>query len=352
VAVFDDVSQPFDALIVGAGPAGLSVAERLQRDGLRIAIAEKGPIGAHIAEYPTFMRFFSTNQNLELAGFPLAASEEKPTRAEYLAYLASFARYHRLPLETYARVTAIQRASRKEPFAVTIERHARGTAVVPARHVVLACGAWEAPRRLGVPGEDLPKVHRRFTEAHGYIGRQVAVIGGRNSAVETALLLHRAGALVTIIHRGADFQGRGVKYWLKPDIENRVARGEIRGILNAHVVRIGQDHLLVQEAGRDPFAVRNDFVLPMIGYDPPVEFLRAAGVHLAEGTHRPAINPATLESNVPGLYIAGVITAGNISAEVFIENMRHHGDLIAAHIGGGCPPKAHRGGGPTGPPPR
>lgn len=334
MAVFDDVTQPLDVLIVGAGPAGLSVAERLQRDGHRIAIAEKGPIGAHIAEYPTFMRFFSTNLNLEIAGFPLAAAEEKPTRAEYLAYLASFARYHRLPLETYARVTAIQRASRKAPFAVTIERHARGTAVVHAQRVVLAVGAWEAPRRLGVPGEDLPKVHRRFMEAHGYIGRHVAVVGGRNSAVETALLLHRSGAHVTIVHRGADFHGRGVKYWLKPDIENRVSRGEIRGILNAHVVRIEEDHLLVQEAGGAPFAVRNDFVLPLIGYDPPVEFMRAAGVQLAEGTHRPSINATTLESNVPGLYIAGVITAGNISAEVFIENSRHHGDLIARHIGG------------------
>lgn len=319
---------PFDSLIVGGGPAGLAIAERLQRERLAIRMLEKGAIADHISQYPTFMRFFSTNANLEIAEFPLQCAEEKPSRQEYLAYLAAFARFHRLPVDTWTEVTDIIRDAGTGNFTVAVRRINGAEEMLTARSVVLAVGAFANPRRLNVPGEDLPHVHRRFTEVHPYIGRRVAVIGGRNSAVETALLLWRAGAEVTLIHRGAACDGFGVKYWLKPDIENRIANGEIRGLLSTRLQRIEPGRIIARSDDGTTHDLPMDFVIPMVGYDPPVAFLRKAGVELEADSNRPLHDPETLETTVPGLYVAGVITAGNISGHVFIENSRHHGDLI------------------------
>ncbi len=320
-----------DSIIVGGGPAGLAVAHSFQQAGLSYSVLEQGPLAWHISQYPTFMRFFSTNQNLEIAGFPLGNTEEKPTRQEYLLYLTNFVRYHRLAVETHTPVKEV----RKEPdgtFTVTVQKEGRPAEHLRARTVVAAVGAWESPRKLDVPGAELPKVRYRFTEAHEYVGKRVLVVGGRNSAVETALILWRAGAEVSISYRGREFNGRGLKYWLRPDIENRVANGEIRGFLGSHVRRIGWDEVELELGGGRRETIGNDFVLPMLGYDPPVEFLRSLGIELEEGSNRPAHDPETLESNVPGLFVAGVITYGNVSGHVFIENSRHHGELILPRL--------------------
>lgn len=319
-----------DCVIIGGGPAGIAVGHTLKNAGLTYCILDKGPVANHVAQYPTFMRFFSTNENLEIAGFPLGITEEKPTRREYLLYLTKFIQFHGLDVRTHTEVTgAVKRADGL--FEVKLARGGEPEKALPsllARTVVAAVGAWEQPRRLGVPGDELPKVRYRFTDSHEYVGKRVLIIGGRNSAVETALILWRAGAHVSLSYRGREFNGRGVKYWLRPDIDNRIKNGEITAYLASHVTRIDDDSVSIHlDTGRDE-AIPNDFVLPFLGYDPPVAFLRSLGVQLEPETNRPAHNPETLETNVPGLYIAGVITEGNVSGHVFIENSRHHGELI------------------------
>lgn len=320
-----------DSLIIGGGPAGLAVAHSFQQAGVNCRVYEQGPLAWHIAQYPTFMRFFSTNENLEIAGFPLGNTSEKPSREEYLHYLTTFVRYHKLPVETYAPVSGIRRLE-DGTFAVSIAREGRPEEEVRARTVVCAVGAWDAPRKLDVPGADLPKVRYRFTETHEYTGKRVLVVGGRNSAVETALILWRAGAEVALSYRREEFTGRGLKYWLRPDIENRIAKGEIRGFLGSHVHRIDWDTVEIMTKDGAVETIGNDFVLPMLGYDPPVDYLESLGIELEPESNRPNHDPETLESNIPGLFIAGVITYGNVSGHVFIENSRHHGELILPRL--------------------
>lgn len=322
-----------DCVIIGGGPAGLAVARTLMAGGISVRVFERGPIAHHIAQYPTFMRFFSTNSNLEVDGFPLAAADDKPTRREYLQYLVHFARHHRLPVETYAEVTGVEPLGGHAGFRVHVARPGGRFFTCTARAVVAAVGAWEFPRRLMCPGAGLAKVHTRMEEPHAYIGKRVLVVGGRNSAVEAALTLHRAGADVALSYRGTEFNGVGLKYWLRPDIENRLRLGEIRPLLGTDVTRVDWETVEVtSRAGGRREVIPNDFVLSCLGYDPPVAFLQRLGIRLEADTHRPEHNPATLESNVPGLFVAGVITAGNISGHVFIENSRHHGELILPRL--------------------
>lgn len=320
-----------DCLIIGAGPAGLAVANSLLGAGLQCLVLEKGPIAGHIAQYPAFMQFFSTRDLLEIDGFPLTITEEKPSRRQYLAYLARFAQERRLPLRIYTEVLAVEKLA-DGTFAVRAQRQGGPVESLAARAVVVACGAFDSPRRLGVPGEELPKVTHRFTEPHPYIGSRVLVVGGRNSAVETALILWRAGAQVALSYRCKDFAGHGLKYWLKPDIENRIRNGEITGYLGTTVRRIDWDSVTLGDENGHETTLANDFVICHTGYDPPVEFLRAMGIRLAAETNVPDHDPATLETNVPGLFVAGTIVAGNVSGHIFIENSRHHGELILAAL--------------------
>ncbi|MCC5876639.1 MAG: YpdA family putative bacillithiol disulfide reductase [Candidatus Sumerlaeia bacterium] len=322
--------RPFDSLIIGGGPAGIAAAHTFKLAGLRTVVLEKGCLAHHISQYPNFMRFFSTNANLEIAGFPLGITEEKPSRAEYLRYLTSFVRYHNLRVRTYSEVTAVEKKG--ELFRVTVRKPGGAEETLYSTTVIAAVGAWESPRRLNVPGDDLEKVRYRYREPHDYVGRKVLVVGGRNSAIETALELWRAGAEVSLSYRGQQFNGRGVKYWLKPDIENRLKKGEITGFLGSHVRSIGWDSVELELAGGEKVSVENDFVLPMLGYDPPVGFLKQLGIDLEQQTNRPNHNPDTLETNIPGLFVCGVITYGNISGHVFIENSRHHGDLMLPRV--------------------
>ncbi len=321
----------FDVIIIGGGPAGLAVAHTIHGRGLSYQVFEKGPIGSHIAQYPTFMRFFSTNENLQIAGFPIGIVEEKPSRQQYLKYLADFSRYHDLNIQTYAEVTGTKKNS-DGVFETTVCYQSGEEKRIYSKAVIVAVGAWESPRKLDVPGADLDKVHYRYTENHNYLGKKVLVVGGRNSAIETALELFRAGVDVSLSYRNNEFTGRGVKYWLKPDIDNRIKKDEIHGFLNTNVTRIDWESVELTDKNGKRTTIENDFVLPMLGYDPPVEFLKKIGIQLEEETNIPAYNPETLETPTPGLFVSGVIINGNVSGKVFIENSRHHGELIAPRL--------------------
>ncbi|MCB2156146.1 YpdA family putative bacillithiol disulfide reductase [bacterium] len=317
-----------DTLIIGAGPAGLAVANTLKKEGLSVLVADKGAIAQHISEYPTFMQFFSTRELLEIDGFPLTITEEKPSRRQYLNYLTRFAQDRDIPLQTF---TTVEKVSKTQggSFEVQIRQRGLEPETVEARSVVVACGAFDNPRQLNVPGEDLPKVTHHFKEAHPYAGTEVLIVGGRNSAIETALELYRSGANVSLSYRRPELRGYGIKYWIRPDIENRIKNDEIKGYMGTEIARIDWGTVTLRDTstGKD-FDIANDFVICQTGYDPPAGFLRNMGIEIEEGTNIPKHDPETLETNVPGLFIAGTIIAGNVSGHVFIENSRHHGDMI------------------------
>ncbi len=320
-----------DSLIIGAGPAGIAVAASMQRHGLDYVMVERGSVGEHITHYPYYMKFLSTRELLELDGYPLNIVDEKPTRQEYLFYLARMVKDRSLKVRTHTTVEAIARRS-DGAFDVRVRPEGRETETMTARTVVVACGAYQSPRRLGVPGEDLPKVHHRYVEPHPYIGRKVLVVGGRNSAVETALILYRAGADVSLSYRRTVFEGLGLKYWLKPDIENRLKKGEIHSHLGTTVARIDWETVTLRRENGSEYKIANDLVLLQIGYDPPVGFLKDLGLELEEGTTIPKHNPETLETTTPGVFVAGSIVAGNVAGAIFIENSREHGDRIVGRM--------------------
>lgn len=320
-----------DAIIIGGGPTGLAVAHNFMEAGLSVVVFEKGPIANHISQYPHSMRFFSTNENLEIAGFPLQNNEDKPTRRDYLLYLNSFVKYNKIPVRTYTEVTNVQRRD-DGVFEVATRAMSGETKTWTSRAVVVAVGAFDNPRKLTCPGADLPKVHYRFTEPHPYVGHRVLVVGGRSSAIETALILFRNDVDVSFSYRGTAFTGRGVKYWLRPDIENRIERNEITGYLGTNVTKIGWRSVeLTYDDGRT-VEIENDFVIPCLGYNPPVKFLEKIGIELAPETCVPTHNEDTLETNIPGLFVSGVIVAGNISGHIFIENSRVHGEMMLPRV--------------------
>ncbi|PKO14016.1 hypothetical protein CVU37_15020 [candidate division BRC1 bacterium HGW-BRC1-1] len=322
-----------DVIIIGGGPAGIATAATLQAGGLRPVIFEKGALADAIARWPYYLTFFSTAPNVELAGFPLVITGEKPTRQEYLAYLRRLVTDRALDVRTYHEVTDVRReegAGGGEASFVVTGHNLHGEPFTQrARYVVLATGAFDFVRPLNVPGEDLPHVTHYFTEVHPYAGHQVTVVGGGTSAVETALLLWRAGAEVTVVCRAQEFCG--LKYWQDPDMKNRIEKGEIRAFFGAELQAI-EPHAVVLEVDGKTERVPTDFVLAMTGYQPDVSLLKRMGVDVDEANKRPHFNPETLETNVPGLYVAGVVTSGNVGGQVFIENAREHGEIILRAI--------------------
>jgi len=321
-------TESFDALIVGAGPTGLACGIELERRGVKTVLVEKGCVVNSIYHYPTNMVFFTTPELLEIGNIPMTSLNEKPNRHEALKYYRRVAEYFKLDIRQYERVDRI--AGADNAFEVHSTDRLGSRRLYLARKIVLATGYYDVPNMLDVPGEELDKVLHYYQEAHPYYNHDVAVIGAKNSAAIAALELWWTGARVTLIHRGAGISD-SVKYWIKPNIENRIQNGEIRAYFQSRVVEIRQDSIRVATPEGE-VSLKNDFVFALIGYRPDLAFLNATGIALEADTLRPRTNPETLESERAGVYLAGVIVAGMHTNEIFIENGRLHGRLIAESI--------------------
>jgi thioredoxin reductase (NADPH) len=313
-----------DVVIVGAGPVGLACAIEAQRAGLSAVVIDKGTLVNSIVGYPARMEFFSTPDLIEIGGHPFPVQGYKPTREEALEYYRGVAARERLDIRLYERVRDILGV--KGEFTVGTDR-----AEHRARHVVVSTGFFDVPNRLGVPGEDLPKVTHYYREPYGYVGQQVAVVGAKNSAAKAALDCHRRGAFVTLVVRGPAVSDR-VKYWIKPDLENRIAEGSIRAWFDTAVVEIRPASIVLRtpEGERE---IENHWVLALTGYRPDYAFLERLGIAIADDAHRtPVFDETTFETSRPGLYLAGTICGGLHTSRWFIENGRFHAQQIVKHI--------------------
>lgn len=318
----------YDVLVIGAGPTGLACAIDAQNAGFRVVLVDKGCLCNSLYHYPSHMTFFTTPELLEIGSIPFPSPNPKPNRNEALQYYRQVAAHYRLDVRQYQTVERVSGSDGR--FRVHLrDRFDRASGIV-ARKLVVATGYYDLPNYLNIPGESLSKVMHYYDDPHPYSGLDVVVIGGKNSAAIAALELWRHGARVTLVHRGPDMH-RHVKYWIKPDIENRIKAGEVTAYFESHVSEITPDTLLI-ERPQGKLVLKNDFVFALIGYHPDFEFLENLGVR-SEGKDRmPVCDAKTLESNVPGIYLAGVIVAGARTNEIFIENGRFHGQQIAKDL--------------------
>jgi thioredoxin reductase (NADPH) len=317
-----------DVLIVGAGPTGMACAIEVQKAGFKAVVIDKGCLVNSIFRYPNNMVFFTTPELLEIGDVPFTTSLAKPTRLEALEYYRRVAEHYDLDIHQYEWVKTI--TGEDGDFRVTATDRHDAIHDYRARKIVMATGYYDLANQLDIPGEDREKVFHYYREPHPYFDTDVVVIGGKNSAAEAALDLWRHGARVTLVHRGPQMHNH-VKYWVRPDIENRIKAGEIPAHFNSTVQEIGDDWVVLRTPS-GPLHLKNDFVFALTGYHPDYDFLRSVGIELATEQLRPVCDPENLESNVLGIYVAGVIVAGSRTNEVFIENGRFHGKLIAAHI--------------------
>ncbi len=320
--------ESFDVLVVGAGPTGLACAIEVQRRGLKAVAVEKGCVVNSLYHYPTNMTFFTTPDLLEIGGIPMTSVREKPNRTEALKYYRRVADHYKLDVRQYERVNAINGSDGNFQIETTDRRGQPQS--YRARKVIIATGYYDRPNRMGIPGEDLDKVFHYYKDPHPFYDTDLAVIGGRNSAAVTALECYRAGARVTLIHRGPEISEK-VKYWIRPDIVNRIKNNEIQACFESSVKEITRETIRLKTPQGEKI-LANDFVLAMTGYQPDTEFLERAGIVFDKESRRPKTNPDTLESDRPGVYLAGVIVAGMHTSEIFIENGRFHGGQIAIDI--------------------
>ena len=316
----------YDVLVIGAGPTGLACAIDAQRAGFRVVVVDKGCLCNSLFHYPSGMTFFTTPELLEIGSMPFSSPNQKPTRNEALEYYRKVAEHYELNVLQYHTVDAV--AGRDGEFTVeTTDRFGRKR-TLDARKLIVATGYYDLPNYLNIPGEGLSKVEHYYNDPHPFFDMNVLVIGGKNSAAIAALDLWRHGAKVTLVHRGEELH-RHIKYWIKPDIENRLKNGEIAGYLRSTVTEITEDSVMLQTPD-GAVTLPNDFVFALTGYHPDFTFLQRLGVTLDEANDLvPHHDPESLESNVPGIYVAGVIVAGERTNEVFIENGRFHGKQIA-----------------------
>jgi thioredoxin reductase (NADPH) len=319
-------SSLYDVLVIGAGPTGLACAIDAQRAGFSVVIVDKGCLCNSLFHYPANMTFFTTPELLEIGSMPFSSPNQKPNRMEALEYYRKVSEHYKLNVLQYHTVDSV--GGTDGDFTVhTTDRFARQIAL-RARKLIVATGYYDLPNYLGIPGEDLPKVAHYYDEPHPYFGLNVLVIGGKNSAAIAALDLWRHGAKVTLVHRGEALH-RHIKYWIKPDIENRIKNGEVKAYLSSTVASIAEDTVTLATP-EGPVTLANDFVFALTGYHPDFPFIEKLGVSLdADNDRCPVCDPGSLESNVPGIYLAGVIVAGERTNEIFIENGRFHGKLIA-----------------------
>jgi len=318
-----------DLLVIGAGPTGMACAIEAQRAGFSAVLVDKGCLCNSLYHYPAHMTFFTTPELLEIGDMPFSSPNQKPTRSEALEYYRKVAEHYRLDVRQYQKVDRVAGADGE--FSVHAVDQFGREQTHRARKLVLATGYYDLPNYLDIPGEDLPKVKHYYHEPHPYFGLDVLVIGGKNSAAIAALDLWRHGARVTLVHRGAEMH-RHVKYWILPDITNRIKNGEIKAHFSSRVLKITEDEVTLGTAEGEK-TVANQFVFALTGYHPDFEFIERLGVRLDEANARcPVCDPGTLESNVAGIYLAGVIVAGERTNEIFIENGRFHGRLIAEDL--------------------
>src|SRR5215475_8252548 len=318
----------FDVLVIGAGPTGMACAIEAQRAGLRAVMVEKGCLVNSLYHYPANMTFFTTSELLEIGDIPFPSVNSKPTRMEALEYYRKVAMHYQLDVRQYQRVERIEGADGE--FRVhAIDQHDRRL-LYEARKLIVATGYYDLPNYMNIPGEELPKVFHYYREPHPYYDNDVLVIGGKNSAAIAALDLWRHGARVTLVHHGPGVH-KNVKYWILPDIENRIKNSEVTAFFSTNVREIRERTVLLKTPDGER-EIENDFVFALTGYHPDFDFLRSLGVECAGEQSRPVCDRETLESNVPGIYLAGVIVAGSRTSEIFIENGRFHGRQIAADL--------------------
>ena len=324
------MSVPYDVICIGAGPTGLACAIDAKLDSLRPLVIDKGCLCNSLFHYPTNMSFFTTPERMEIGDLPMTTTGGKPTRAEALKYYRRAVEHFELEVRQYEKVDRIE--GKDEAFTVRTTDRSGHHQEYRGRKIIIATGFYDRPNRLNVRGEELPNVSHYFSEAHPYWNQDVVIIGGGNSAAEAALELFRASAHVTIVHRDAEMS-KGLKYWVKPDIENRIRGSEIRALFNTQVLSIDSNQVWVKN-GRSEESVPASHVFALIGYHPDFDFLERHGILLDPKTKRPSIDPETLETNVPGIYVAGVVVGGLQTSRIFIENGRFHGRQIIAAITG------------------
>ena len=317
-----------DLLVVGAGPTGIAIGAEARQAGLDVLLVDAGPLTAAIQGYPTFMEFFTTRERLEIAGIPFTIPEEKPTRRQALAYYRSVVERYQIPLALYEEVVEVRRDDDNlfTVYSVDVE----GQRERRARAVAIATGYFRWPRRLGVPGEDLPWVSHYYKEPYPHFGQDVVIVGAGNTAAEAVLDLFRNSVRVTLVHRGPHLKP-GVKYWLKPDLENRIEEGSIAARFHTCVTAFRPGGVEI-EGPEGPAVLPAAAAYVLVGYTPDADFERRAGVELDPETLIPTFDPETCESNVPGLYVAGTIQAGRFTDRIFIENSRDHGPKIVTHL--------------------
>ncbi len=313
-----------DAIIVGGGPCGISAAIELQNIGLKPVIIEKGNVVNALYNYPTHQTFFSTSEKLAIGDVPFIIEERKPRRNQALVYYREVVKMKQLQVNRFEKVESVEK-QQDSTFVVKSDKNEYVTS-----YVVLATGYYDQPNYMNIPGEDLPKVYHYFKEAHPFFDTDVLVVGGKNSAVDAALELHKAGARVTVSYRGSEYS-TSVKPWILPEFDALVRHGEIEMHFKSQVHEIKEDEVLLTVEDKER-VLKNDFVFAMTGYHPDHTFIQKIGVGIDEETGRPTYNPETMETNIDNLFIAGVLAAGNNANEIFIENGKFHGGLIAQHI--------------------
>lgn len=317
--------KAYDLIIVGGGPIGLACAIEAQKNNLSYLIIEKGAIVNSIFNYPLYMTFFSTAERLEIGDIPFNCLAPKPGRQEALEYYRNIHRYFKFSILLFEKVTAIEK-NENSSFVITTDK-----ALYEAKNVIIATGFYDIPIQMNVAGEELPKVRHYYKEAHEYAFRNILVVGANNSSVDAALECWRKGANVTMVVRKNEINSR-VKYWVKPDIENRIAEGSIKAYFESNIAEV-RDHEVEIETPNGKVTIENDFVLALTGYKPDLNFLENCGIKLSDDELRvPFYNPETMETNVKGLFLAGVVCGGMQTHKWFIENSRIHAKMIVDYI--------------------
>lgn len=319
----EEIKNNYDLLIIGGGPIGMACAIAAQREGLNYIVIEKGSLVNSLFNYPLYMTFFSTAERLEIGDIPFSCIAPKPGRQEALEYYRNIQRHFRLNINLFENAEAVKK--HESVFEVTTNK-----ATYSAKKVIIATGFYDIPIYMDVPGEDLPKVSHYYKEAHEYPFRKVVVVGANNSSVDAALECRRKGADVTMVIRKNGINPR-VKYWVKPDVENRIAEGSIKAYFNSNITEIRDGYVAIQTPDGH-VSIENDFVLALTGYRPDIDFLKKAGIHIEGINCIPQYNPDTMETNVNGLYLAGVVCGGMETHKWFIENSRIHADMIISDI--------------------